>query len=153
MASLLIRPPHRSELDDLSALKIRSKAYWGYDADFMQACAEELTLRPEHLTNSAVAVGELDGTPAGVARVSVTGQNADLLGLFIDPPFICTGIGQQLFCWCVTTARELAATRMLIEADPGAAGFYERMGARRIGSAPSESIPGRILPLLEFSLR
>ena len=40
-----------------------------------------------------------------------------------------------------------------IQADPGAVGFYERMGAERTGQAPSASIPGRVLPVLAFSLR
>lgn len=33
-------------------------------------------------------------------------------------------------------------------ADPNAAAFYERHGARRIGEAPSDAgIPGRMLPV------
>jgi hypothetical protein len=36
--------------------------------------------------------------------------------------------------------------------DPNAVGFYEAMGARRIGSVPSVSIPDRSLPLLAVSL-
>jgi hypothetical protein len=33
-------------------------------------------------------------------------------------------------------------------ADPNAAGFYERYGAVRIGEAPSDAVPDRLLPLL-----
>jgi hypothetical protein len=39
-----------------------------------------------------------------------------------------------------------------IEADPFAAGFYERMGARRIGTVASGVIPGRWLPLYRLDL-
>ena len=46
----LFDPPIRSarpeEAETLSALALRSKAYWGYPADFMEACREELTLTP-----------------------------------------------------------------------------------------------------------
>jgi hypothetical protein len=41
---------------------------------------------------------------------------------------------------------------MVIEADPGAAAFYERMGARHAGLAPSQSIAGRLLPRLLVEL-
>ena len=41
---------------------------------------------------------------------------------------------------------------MTIEADPDAAPFYRRIGARDVGTAPSGSIPGRELPLLELVL-
>ena len=42
--------------------------------------------------------------------------------------------------------------RLTILADPHAAGFYERNGARQIGEAPSDAIPGRSLPLYEIML-
>jgi hypothetical protein len=40
--------------------------------------------------------------------------------------------------------------RLSVLADPNAAGFYRRIGARDIGEAPSDAIAGRMLPLLEF---
>lgn len=40
----------------------------------------------------------------------------------------------------------------MIDADPNAEPFYRAMGAVRIGATPSGSIPGRELPLLEFTL-
>lgn len=153
MTSLVIRSPLLTELDALSTLQMRSKAYWGYDAEFIRACKEELTLRPEHLTETAVVVADLDGRPAGVAQVGPYGQDADLLALFVDPPFIGKGLGRALFDWCLSAARDISQTRLLIDAEPGAAAFYEHMGARRIGTRPSGSIPGRMLPLYEIPLR
>jgi hypothetical protein len=41
---------------------------------------------------------------------------------------------------------------MIIEADPDAAPFYRLMGARHTGFAPSQSIPGRMLPRLLMEL-
>ena len=41
---------------------------------------------------------------------------------------------------------------MTILADPNAAPFYERMGARFERMAPSDSIPGRELPLYTYAL-
>ena len=41
---------------------------------------------------------------------------------------------------------------MAILADPNAAPFYERMGARFVSHAPSDAIPGRTLPLYEYDL-
>ena len=35
---------------------------------------------------------------------------------------------------------------------PNAAGFYERNGAVRSGEAPSDAVPGRLLPLYEVRL-
>ena len=52
----------------------------------------------------------------------------------------------------VETDGELGARRMAILADPNAASFYERMGARFVSHAPSDAIPGRTLPLYEYDL-
>lgn len=153
MTSPVIRPPVLAELDALSALQLRSKAHWGYDATFMAACKDELTLTPNDLANTALVVADLGGTLAGAAQVGPRGRDADLLGLFIDPPHMGAGMGRALFQWCITAARDFSDDRLLIDADPDAAAFYERMGARRIGTTPSGSIPGRLLPLLEYRLR
>lgn len=146
-------PPVSAELAELSALQLRSKAYWGYDAAFMAACKEELTLSQEDLSETALAAGEVDGALAGVAQVGSRGSDADLLALFVDPPFMGAGLGRALFDWCVAAARKVSQTQLLIDADPGAAPFYERMGATRIGTVPSGSIPGRELPLMSYDLR
>jgi hypothetical protein len=45
-----------------------------------------------------------------------------------------------------------APSRLTILADPNAAGFDERNGAVRIGEAPSDAVPGRLLPLYEIRL-
>ncbi len=153
MAAFVIRPPRPTELDALSALQMRSKAHWGYDAAFMAACEHELTLTSEKLAGTAVAVGEPDGQVAGIAQVGPRAEDADLMALFIDPPFMGAGLGRELFHWCVSTAQRMSRTRLLIDSDPGAEAFYLHMGAQRIGRAPSGSIPGRMLPLLAYDLR
>ena len=69
--------------------------------------------------------------------------------LFVDPPAIGSGAGRLLYRHVLETAGRLGFTRLTIDADPYAEPFYLAMGARRIGTAPSGSIPGRMLPLLE----
>jgi hypothetical protein len=52
----------------------------------------------------------------------------------------------------IDEARRLGAHLLIIESDPGAAQFYEAMGAQRAGTAPSGSISGRELPRLVVRL-
>lgn len=151
--TIVLRPAHADEAPVLSALCLRSKAHWGYDAAFMRACVAELTLRPEDLTPDTLVVAEIDNALAGMAQVGPVGADADLMAMFIDPDYIGQNLGRVLFNWCVETARAMGAARLMIDADPQAAGFYTRMGAVQIGTTPSGSIPGRVLPLLEYPLR
>ncbi len=147
-----LRKPDVHELDVLTDLIMRSKAVHGYDAAFMEACREELTLTPEKLTRGPIIVTEIDGEPAGVAQLLSYDGEWHLELLFIDPKHIGQGIGRRLMTWTVEEAQRLGAKELHIEADPDAEAFYLKMGAVRRGEAPSQSIPGRMLPLLVLPL-
>jgi GNAT superfamily N-acetyltransferase len=147
-----LRDARPNELPSLSELCLRSKAVWGYDDAFMTACRTELTLRPGELQSTHLQVAERETAVAGLAQVKVTGVDADLLKLFVEPALLRSGVGRLLFEWAIATARALGAIRMIIEADPGATPFYERMGARHAGFARSQSIAGRMLPRMQMDL-
>lgn len=146
--SCIIRLPAAEELPALSTLCFRSKAVWGYDDDFMQACRKELSIEPADLRSTSITVAERDGRIIGLAQVKVVGSEVDLLKLFVEPTFMRSGIGRILFDWATDWAKNRGADRLLIEADPDAAPFYRRLGARDVRLAPSGSIPGRMLPKL-----
>jgi GNAT superfamily N-acetyltransferase len=147
-----LRDARENELPGLGQLCLRSKAVWGYDDAFMTACRTELTLRPDELQSTHLQVAECDTAVAGLAQVKVTDVDADLLKLFVEPALLRSGVGRLLFEWAIATARALGAIRMIIEADPGATPFYERMGARHAGFARSQSIAGRMLPRMQMDL-
>ena len=65
---------------------------------------------------------------------------------------ICTGIGTLLWQDCLATAARIGLSRIRIESDPFAEGFYTGMGATRVGDVQSQSIPDRRLPLLSFDI-
>lgn len=141
-----LRPARPEELADLSALCLRSKAYWGYDDAFMAACVDELTLTRSDLeTDPVIVLEDADGL-AGLAHVCLEDTECYLDKLFVDTDRIGRGYGARLFDWAVGAARQTGAREMIIEADPGAASFYERMGAVRAGEVPSGSVAGRVLP-------
>ena len=147
-----IRRATEADLSALSDLCLRSKAVWGYDAAFMAACRDELTLRSEALSRTSIALAERSGRIAAMVQVEVIGDTADLLKLFVAPDALGAGLGRVLFDWATAEAHRLGARRMGIESDPGAVPFYERMGAAVIGTAPSGSIAGRWIPLLSIDL-
>ena len=87
---------------------------------------------------------------AGLAQGEMKDDGAELVKPFVDPARFRNGVGSALFGWASETAKSLGARRMIIDADPDAAAFYRRMGARDAGAAPSGSIPGRLLPRLQL---
>lgn len=147
-----LRDARLEELRALSDLCVRSKAVWGYDPAFMEACRRELMLTADQLDRTLVRVAERGGRLIGLCQVAVEGKDAELVKLFVEPDALGYGCGRTLFHWAVEAARAAGAGRMTIDADPGAVPFYIRMGARSAGVAPSGSIPGRMLPRLEVAL-
>jgi N-acetylglutamate synthase-like GNAT family acetyltransferase len=149
-----IRAPRPDEAAALSALCKRSKAHWGYDADFLARSDAALTIAPELIATGRVLVAEdASGTVLGMASLEPLADGVfDLLHMFVEPAAIGSGAGRQLFAAIAALARGLGAAKLSILADPHAQAFYLRMGARLAGEAPSDAIPDRMLPLLEFDL-
>jgi len=150
---ITVRPARRGEAAILTALCLRSKAHWGYDAAFMELCVPSLTVHEESIAAGRVLVAaEGDGPPLALAEIRGEGETVELQEMFVDPPAIGSGLGRTMFEAAAALARGLGAQRMAILADLNAARFYERMGARFLRNEPSDAIPGRFLPFYEYDL-
>jgi GNAT superfamily N-acetyltransferase len=148
----MLRPARPDDADELSELALRSKAYWGYSNDFMEACRAELTVPRASIDAARVIVAVVGDVVAGFSTLADDPPVRELEALFVDPPFIGHGVGGALFDGFVVAAVSDGFARVRIEADPNALGFYEHRGAVIVGERPSGSIPGRTLPLLELDL-
>ncbi len=142
--------PHQAAV--LTDLALRSKAAHGYDAAFMQACREELTVRRTAISDGWVQVAKYGERIVGLFQFSVVDGVADVDLFFVDPSVHRQGVGRSLWLGLERKALTRGASRIRIESDPEAVAFYQAMGARIVGRAPSGSIPGRSLPLLEKPL-
>jgi len=143
-----IRPAEAADAAVLSSLAQRSKAFWGYDAAFMAACRSELTLEERDVVDDPTFVIEADGEMLGFYQLRRQGSGADLRMFFVAPEAVRSGIGRRLWAHLERTAHALGATRLEVDSDPHAEGFYLAMGMRRTGQAASGSIAGRKLPHL-----
>jgi GNAT superfamily N-acetyltransferase len=140
------------EAEALTELALRSKGHRGYDAEFLRDCRDDLTVTPELISTSPVFVLEDEGRLAGFYSLSGEGLEVELLHLFVEPWAVGRGYGKLLFQHALGTARASDFERLVIGSDPFALGFYEAMGARRIGDVASSVRPGRMLPLLHYPL-
>lgn len=149
----LIRPARPPEGEALSALALRSKAHWGYDAAFMAACAADLTISAESIQANPTYVIEAKERVLGFYMLESPNDREIELGyLFVEPDAIGQGYGNQLMCHAKEKALELGYQAMLIQGDPNAEPFYRAMGGKKTGNKPSSSIPGRELPMFKIDL-
>ena len=146
----VIRQARAEDLATLGDIAMRSKAHWGYDEDFLDACREELSP-----TESDLGPGLMtweDESPRAVAHLVMAGDLAELHLLFVAPEAMGRGIGRDLFGWACDHARAEGATRLGLDADPFATPFYEKMGCVQVGEVPSATWPDRMLPRMEYKL-
>lgn len=148
-----IRRARPSEADELSALAQRSKAHWGYDAEFIERARPELSIGADAIAEHDVWVLEdaAAGDVVGWHRV-IPGEPAILEDLWLEPGAIGSGHGRRLWEHAVSVARASGASVMELDADPNAVAFYERMGARVVGETPSRIAPDRTLPRMRIAL-
>ncbi len=148
----IIRPARRDDCGPLSELALRSKAVWGYDAAFLEACRDELTITPEMLDSDILKVLEAEGEIAGFYRLRLEDGVVEVYDFFIAPEHLRQGYGRRLWQELLEDARSYGVDTLGVDADPQAEAFYAAMGMQRAGEAPSGSIPGRMLPRLTLAL-
>lgn len=137
--------------EELTALTLASKAHWGYDQDFMDLARLSLTVTPEYLEANDCLVAEIDGATVGWFSLVPVPEGLLLDNFFLLPEHIGSGVGRLMWDEALRWAEAAGAERITLEADPNAAGFYERMGARLTGSVTAPDT-GRRLPVYEVRL-
>jgi GNAT superfamily N-acetyltransferase len=150
-----IRRAQPAEAQALTELCWRSKAYWGYDEQFMAWVQAHMGITAEQIAEAWVYVcQEADGRVLGfyhLRRLDSPEGALHLEDLFIEPDAIGKGYGKLLFDHAVALTRELGGDSFTLEADPNAEPFYLKMGCIRTGEHES-SIPGRFIPHMLYKL-
>lgn len=148
-----IRPATERDCPALTELALTSKAFWGYDDDFMTGCEAVLTVTPRMIAEWESGVLEDDDGIAGFYLLSFDPEVAELQLLYVSPLAMGKGYGRLLIREAAEKAARLRYPSLRIEADPNALGFYRKMGAKQIGWCRSEVEETRELPLLTLPLR
>ena len=150
-----LRPARPGEAAAITELALRSKAHWGYPAEFIEACREELSCAEQDLrsTKLHVVVCEAAGRLVGYYMIEkLSDGSAELNALFVEPEFIGQGFGRRLVEAAKADARDWGAAEMIVQGDPNADRFYSAAGGMPIGQRASGSIPNRFLPLYRIPL-
>lgn len=151
-ATLRLAKPEDAEA--LTVLAIAAKSYWGYSDAFMAAAHDALTISPADIASRPYVVAELEHEAQPVAVYSIGGAppTGELSLLWVRPGMMGLGLGRMLWRDMLRSAAQRGFTEITVHADPNAEGFYTRMGADKVGERKSDSIPGRMLPLMKVTI-
>ena len=134
----MIQQASTEHAETLTQIALEAKRHWGYPEHWIKHWESDLTITPEFIKNNHVYVAEYDGEIRGFYALCEVDDRAELEHIWVRPSFIGTGIGKELFLDAMERAARLNVSEVELSADPNAEGFYQRMGARKIGEVDSE---------------
>jgi GNAT superfamily N-acetyltransferase len=139
----------------LTEIARAAKAHWGYPEAWLVTWAPVLRITPEYAEQQLVYVGSRDHEAVGFYALEPRGERWSLEHFWVDPHWHGQGVGRRMFAHALERVRAVRPGLLVIEADPYAAGFYARMGARRTGTvpAPADGAPDRTLPVFELDVK
>jgi GNAT superfamily N-acetyltransferase len=138
---------------ELTAVAFAAKAHWGYPRRWLAQWTDILTVTPFTLDRYPTYVAVVGTKIVGFYSMRLVRDWAAPEHFWVLPAFIGRGVGRSLFLHFERRARKAAVSRIFIESDPNAEGFYRRMGAKRYSRRPAKMDGNeRYLPLLVKAL-
>jgi ribosomal protein S18 acetylase RimI-like enzyme len=137
----------------LTNIAFASKRHWGYPERWITIWTPLLTVSVQYIENHDTYVAWEAGGAVGFYAICVDKSKASLEHFWVHPESMGKGIGRRLIQHALSSCRAQQIELLVIESDPNAQGFYEKMGARQIGElfGDVEGLP-RTLPVLEITL-
>jgi GNAT superfamily N-acetyltransferase len=138
----------------LTEIAFAAKRHWNYPEQWIQSWRDSLTIQlgfiAEHETYAAIT----NDRPVGFYSLSRARDGMALEHLWVHSHAMRKGVGRALFRHAITRVSALGCKSLRIESDPNAQGFYERMGARCVGTAVTRlECQPRKLPVLIYDLK
>jgi GNAT superfamily N-acetyltransferase len=128
---IALRRAWKADLSALNRLVQPSRAYEGEYRRILDGYA----IPPKQIARDHVVLAERDEEALGFYSL-ITGDGPELDLMFVADTAQGTGLGARLCRHMQTEAARLGIGSVKIVSHPPSAGFYERMGAVRIGIKP-----------------
>ncbi len=148
-----IRCVNPLEAHSLTQIALGAKHHWEYPDHWIELWRPQLTFDAEYFQANESWAADVDGQPVAFYTLLDKKGAAWLENLWVLPKYMGMGVGRTLFHHASVLARDRGYKRLQLEADPNAAGFYEKMGMQKVAERRYE-IDGqpRVLPLMEMKL-
>jgi N-acetylglutamate synthase-like GNAT family acetyltransferase len=146
-----IRRALPEEADTLTEIAHAAKRHWKYPESWIQQWQTDLTVSAEFIRTHEVFAATINGAIAGCCALVMTDSLAEVEHMWIRPEQMGNGVGRALFEHVRARAVERGANALELSADPNAEGFYERLGAKRIGEVSADmDEQARVLPRMRI---
>lgn len=147
--TLRIRIALPEDAATLTKIAHDAKRHWGYPEHWITHWKDDLTISPDFVAANQVFVAEDGSQIMGFYALIIRQNKAELDHMWVAPAYIGSGVGKELFIHAMQNAAGSNLQEVTISSDPNAEGFYQKMGAHRVGETLSEiESQSRTLPRL-----
>lgn len=138
---LLVRKATNDDLNVLNQIYYHSKAYWGYDNNYLTKFMALYKLDAAYLAKHGVWVLlSKDKIIGYYGFFTEEDGSIELDHFFLSPEYIGKGYGKKLWQFCCETAKAMGKNEFILWSEPGAETFYAKMGCEKIGIRNSEPL-------------
>lgn len=141
-----------ADQEKLNQLFAASKAFWGYDQDFMTLFMGQLYISTNCFQKTFFYFVQ-DSLQKTIGFFSIrpdSSDEAELAHFYLSPPFIGQGYGSKMWQLLLEKLTQHHIKKLWIWGDPNATYFYEKMGCRLSRFEKSDLEPGRYQPVFVF---
>lgn len=146
-----IRRANPDEAATLTEIAHAAKRHWDYPEAWIELWKPDLTITGDFIANHEMYVAVANDQVMGCCALVMSERLAEIEHLWIRPAQMNRGVDRRLFEHATERAKKLGAEAIELSADPHAEGFYEHMGAVRIGEVAAD-VHGqrRVLPRMRI---
>ncbi len=138
------------QADALTKLAICSKKHWGYDEEILDQMKDYLSVPVTRIENEIVYTMYKDDDLIGFFSLTHQDRKECLEDFFLLPNYIGKGYGKKMWRYMLEVAANNFIMNIHFESEPLAEGFYEKMGAVKIGERVSHVSENRKLPIMSY---
>lgn len=150
---IIVKDATFENLKQINELLRLSKAYWGYDSEFLDRFMKKLGITQAYMEQHAIKLFYADNRLAGFFNFTFNHEGLfELDNFFLHPDYIGKGIGRKLWQACCNDAKKQRKNEFIIWSDPNAENFYLKMGCEKIGVRQSPMMPDRYPPILRYKI-
>lgn len=149
---LTFRRARPSEAKAARELIVRSMGHWDRPPAYLAEAQGLMSLSEDDIERDEAWVLTDRARIVGFLRVSLSGADAEIEELHLEPAWIGRGLGRRLFERAVEAARDAGADRLVWSTDRYALGFYLAMDGVITGSMPSGIAGDEALTTMELRL-
>ena len=127
---MIFEPATVEDIDELSAVAIRSKRHWGYSKEAMELWNQNLTITEDFLKSHTVIKATLEDEIVGFFALEEIKPVTRIAQYWVDTPYMRKGYGTVMYNYLKDYLKLRNVERVTLVLDPNGLAFFEKKGAK-----------------------